>query len=99
MRVLGIKEHVCIFAIFVVERTYDFSQSYVPYNEEEPVSNYQLSLPFEHLFALQLIWYFCDRSPMGPVLLEIFDEVCALHPFDKVLQVIQDKSIEIELNR
>jgi len=85
VRVLRIKKHVGIFAIFVVERADDFSQSDVPYNEEKPVSNYQFSLPLEHLFALQLIGHFRDRSSMGPVLLEIFDEVCALHPFDKVL--------------
>ena len=99
MRVLGVKEQVRIRVIFLVKLSDDPSQSDVPDNKKEPVADNQFSLSSESDPVFQMFGHVSQGSPVGSVLLEIFQKPLVLHSIDKVLHVVQYKRVQVHVNR
>ena len=99
MRVLGVKQQVRIRVVFLVKLSDDPSQSDVPDDKKEPIADNQFSLASESDPVFQVFGHVSEGSPVGSVLLEIFQKPLVLHSVHKVVHVVQYERVQVHVYR
>ena len=99
VRVSRVEEQVCILFILLVEvGDYSF-QPNVPDHEKEPIANYQFPFPSQGRLTFQMLWHVSQGPSVRPVLLKVFQKPLILHSVQKVLHVVEDERIQVQVNR
>ena len=75
------------------------SQPNVPDHEKEPIANYQFPFSPQGRLALQMRWHVGQRPTVRPILLKVLQKPLVLHSVQKVLHVVEDERIQVQVNR